>query len=80
MQTLVLNGLFGQIETIELSKLAAGSDPFHQFSQIKGTFGFASAFYKKLTFQYISEAGYTLGKKSSQVFDYRLGGYNQNYM
>ncbi|WP_299119057.1 patatin-like phospholipase family protein [uncultured Tenacibaculum sp.] len=63
-----------------LSRFAQGSDPFRQFSQIKGTLGFATTFYDKLTFQYISEAGLTLGKKSSQMFDFRLGGYNQNYI
>lgn len=63
-----------------LSKLAQGSDPFRQFSQVKGTLGFATTFYKKLTFQYTSQAGFTLGKKSSQMFDFRLGGYNQNYI
>ncbi|WP_420551920.1 patatin-like phospholipase family protein [Tenacibaculum aiptasiae] len=63
-----------------LSRFAQGSDPFRQFSQIKGTLGFATTFYDKFTFQYISEAGFTLGKKSSQMFDFRLGGYNQNYI
>jgi len=62
----------------QLSKLAPDSDPFHQFSQLGGTFGFASTFSDNLTFQYTSEVGYTLGKKSFEVFDYRLGGYNQN--
>ena len=64
----------------KLPKLVQGSEPFHQFSQISGTLGFATTFYNKLTFQYISGAGYTLGKKSSQMFDYRLGGYNKNYI
>ncbi|MCF2874712.1 MULTISPECIES: patatin-like phospholipase family protein [unclassified Tenacibaculum] len=63
-----------------LSRFAQGSDPFRQFSLIKGTLGFATTFYDKFTFQYISEAGLTLGKKSSQMFDFRLGGYNQNYI
>ncbi len=64
----------------QLSGLAQGSEPFRQFSQIGGKFGFVTTFYDKLTFHYISEAGYTLGKKASQMFDYRLGGYNQNYI
>ena len=64
----------------KLPKLSQGSDPFSQFSQAGGTFGFASTLYNKLTFQYTAEAGYTLGKKSSPVFDYRLGGYNKNYI
>lgn len=64
-----------------LGKLVEGSAPFHQFSQIGGTLGFATSFLdEKLTFHYISQAGYTLGKKSSEIFDYHLGGYNQNYI
>lgn len=64
----------------DLSKLAVGSQPFQQFSQADGRLGFATTFYNKLTFQYTSELGYTLGKKSSLMFDYRLGGYNKNYV
>eukprot|EP01090_Pellita_catalonica_P017148 TRINITY_DN5110_c0_g1_i2.p1 TRINITY_DN5110_c0_g1~~TRINITY_DN5110_c0_g1_i2.p1 ORF type:complete len:187 (-),score=17.51 TRINITY_DN5110_c0_g1_i2:17-577(-) len=63
-----------------LDELIQGSEPFHQFSQLGGTLGFATTFYDKLTFQYTSQAGYTLGKKSFEIFDYRLGGYNQNYI
>ncbi|TDQ28757.1 patatin-like phospholipase family protein [Tenacibaculum caenipelagi] len=63
-----------------LDELIENSAPFHQFSQLGGTLGFATTFYDKLTFQYTSQAGYTLGKKDSDIFDYRLGGYNQNYI
>ncbi|CAM1343188.1 patatin-like phospholipase family protein [Tenacibaculum aestuarii] len=63
-----------------LDGLLPNSEPFHQFSQLGGTIGFATTFYDKLTFQYTSQAGYTLGKKSFEIFDYHLGGYNQNYI
>ena len=63
-----------------LNKLIENSAPFQQFSQLGGTIGFATTFYNKLTFQYTTQAGYTLGKKDSDIFDYRLGGYNQNYI
>ncbi|MDO6674054.1 patatin-like phospholipase family protein [Tenacibaculum sp. 1_MG-2023] len=63
-----------------LDKLIENSGPFHQFSQLGGTLGFATTFYDKLTFQYTSQGGYTLGKKSFEIFDYHLGGYNQNYI
>lgn len=53
---------------------------FHQFSQLNGNVSFATTFWDKLTFQYISDVGYTLGNKTSLVFDYRLGGYNQNFI
>ncbi|CAL2103856.1 Patatin [Tenacibaculum sp. 190130A14a] len=57
---------------------SSAQQPFQQFSQLQGSVSFATTFMDKLTFQYISDAGYTLGKKSSLIFDYRLGGYNQN--
>ncbi|CAM1345794.1 patatin-like phospholipase family protein [Tenacibaculum crassostreae] len=64
-----------------LQTMVENSAPFQQFSQIGGEIGFATSFFKdRFTFQYTSEAGYTLGKKASQIFDYRLGGYNQNYI
>lgn len=63
-----------------LDQLIENSEPFHQFSQLGGTLGFATTFYDKLTFQYTSQVGYTLGKKSFEIFDYHLGGYNQNYI
>ena len=53
---------------------------FVQFSQIKGKLGFAKTFFNNLTFQYTSEAGFTLGKVKSQAFDFFLGGYNKNFV
>ncbi|CAL2090982.1 NTE family protein [Tenacibaculum sp. 190524A02b] len=61
------------------NEFPSGSDRFTQFSQLSGTIGFAKTFFDKLTFQYTSDAGYTLGNVSSEVFDFRLGGYNKNY-
>ena len=60
-----------------VDKLAEGSEPFSQFSQIDGTISSAYTI-GKFTFQYVIEAGYTLGEEKSQIFDYRLGGYNKN--
>ncbi len=53
---------------------------FAQFSQVKGKLGFAKTFFNKLTFQYTSQAGFTLGEVKSQAFDFFLGGYNQNFI
>lgn len=64
----------------KLLKLEAGSNPFSQFSQLEATLGGAVTLFKKLTLQYTSDIGYTLGKKPSQIFDYHLGGYNRNYI
>ncbi|CAM1350260.1 patatin-like phospholipase family protein [Tenacibaculum insulae] len=64
----------------KLDKLISSSDEFQQFSQLSGSLGFATMIFDKLSLQYTAEGGYTLGKKSSQIFDYRLGDYNQNYI
>lgn len=53
---------------------------FVQFSQVKGKLGFAKALNNKFTFQYVSEAGFTLGKVTSKTFDFLLGGYNENFI
>ncbi|CAL2079819.1 NTE family protein [Tenacibaculum sp. 190524A05c] len=63
-----------------LDKFALGSVAFNQYSQIDGRFSFAKTFWDRLTFQNILEAGFTLGEEDSEIFDYRLGGYNQNYI
>ncbi|MCH2033745.1 MAG: patatin-like phospholipase family protein [Tenacibaculum sp.] len=63
-----------------LNDFAPGSIGFNQYSQIDGRLSFAKTFWDKLTFQFISEAGFTLGEEDSEIFDYRLGGYNQNYI
>lgn len=53
---------------------------FRQFSQVKGKLGFAKTFYDALTFEFISEAGFTLGEVDSKDFDFSLGGYNENFI
>ena len=63
-----------------LDGLISGSQPFSQFSQLDAEVSGAHTIKKKLTFQYFLEAGYTLGEESSQIFDYRLGGYNRNFI
>ena len=50
------------------------------FSQAKGTLGFATSFAERFTFQNTNEAGFTIGNPSSNLFDFYLGGYNQNYI
>lgn len=53
---------------------------FKPFSQAKGTLGFAMTFADKFTFQNTNEAGFTLDSPTSDVFDFYVGGYNQNYI
>jgi NTE family protein len=53
---------------------------FKSFAQTKGKLGFATSLLDKLTLQMSSEAGFTLNETDSDVFDFYLGGYNQNYI
>lgn len=53
---------------------------FNSFAQTKGTLGFATTFFDRLTFQNTNEAGFTLNSNTPEIFDFFLGGYNQNYV
>lgn len=53
---------------------------FKQFAQAKGTLGFATTFGERFTFQMNNEAGFTFNSTGSNIFDFYLGGYNQNYV
>ncbi|TMM32470.1 patatin [Polaribacter aestuariivivens] len=56
------------------------SDNFERYAQAKGKIGFATSFWNKFTFQYTGEAGFSLDQVESGVFDFYLGGNNQNYI
>jgi NTE family protein len=56
------------------------NDDFRNFGQAKGSLGFATTFFNKLTFQNTNEAGFTIDNPTSNVFDFYVGGYNQNYI
>lgn len=53
---------------------------FRPFSQFKGTLGFATTFADRFTFQNTNEVGFTLDSPASDVFDFYVGGYNQNFI
>ena len=55
-------------------------DNFKSFAQINGRLGFVTTFWEALTFQYTNDAGFTFENPTSEVFDFYLGGYNQNYI
>ena len=55
-------------------------DNFENFSLLSGEIGYAHTFFDKLTFQVISEAGITLGNSPNEIFDYYLGGNNENFI
>jgi NTE family protein len=56
------------------------NEDFTPFSQFYGKLGYAHTFYDKLTVHYISEAGVTIGENNNGVFDYLLGGNNENFV
>ena len=56
------------------------NNDFRKFAQTRGTLGFVTTIADKFTFQMTNEAGFTLNNPSSEVFDFYLGGYNQNYI
>ncbi|ARV06831.1 patatin [Polaribacter sp. SA4-10] len=56
------------------------NNDFKPFLQGKGTLGFATTFWGKLTFQNTNEAGFVFNDANSDVFDFYLGGYNKNYI
>ncbi|WP_445748711.1 patatin-like phospholipase family protein [Polaribacter sp.] len=73
----------GYFADLNLKWFMASSDfneDFIQFAQAKGTLGFAKTFGERFTFQLNNEAGFTFNSPTSQIFDFYLGGYNQNYI
>lgn len=56
------------------------SNNFSKFLQLKGKLGVATSIGKDFIFRYTSEAGFTLDTPTSTVFDFYLGGINQNYI
>lgn len=51
---------------------------FEKFSILKGEMAFSKTFYKCLTLNLESEAGFTIGEQSVPFFDFVLGGYGYN--
>ena len=63
-----------------LNDFASGSIRFNQYSQVDALFSYATTFWKKFTFLNTYQFGATLGEEDSEILDYRVGGYNQNYI
>ncbi|MFY9241563.1 MAG: patatin-like phospholipase family protein [Polaribacter sp.] len=53
---------------------------FKPFAQAKGTIGIAETIAKRFTIQLTNEAGFTFENPTSNIFDFYLGGYNQNFI
>ena len=56
------------------------NDNFQPFGQALGTIGYAIPISRRLTFQHTSQAGFSLKDVSSNIFDFYLGSYNQNFI
>jgi len=62
---------------------AASSDytnSFNPFSQLRANFGIATTFFDKLTFQFFSEAGLTVGTNKNRALAFNVGGYGENFI
>lgn len=53
---------------------------FTPFSQLKADFGIALTAFDKLTFQFFSQAGFTLGDVDNRALEYNVGGYGKNFI
>jgi len=53
---------------------------FTPFSQLKADFGIALTAFDKLTFQFFSQAGFTLGDVDNRALEYNIGGYGENFI
>ncbi|MGY0408917.1 MAG: patatin-like phospholipase family protein, partial [Polaribacter sp.] len=54
------------------------SNDFKSFPQAKGTLGFVTSFWDNFSLKYTASAGFSLDQVKSTIFDFYLGGYNQN--
>lgn len=66
----------GDIQSYLISSNYTGN--FHPFSIAKGDFGIAGTLFKKTTFKFQTEAGFSFGSDSVTFFDFLLGGYGYN--
>lgn len=53
---------------------------FNPFSQLKADFGFAFSIWDKVTFQILSQAGFTLGDNENKALNFNVGGYGENFI
>ena len=76
----VTKGYFADLNFKWYLKSSDYNNNFKSFAQAKGTLGFATTFVDRFTFQMTNEAGFTLNNSIPDIFDFHLGGYNQNYI
>ena len=72
------NGYFADLN-FRWYKFASGGN-FRGFAQAKGTLGMAKTFWDRFTLQITNEAGFLIDSPANEIFDFYLGGYNQNFI
>ena len=73
-------GLFFEVNYVSYLLAFYSIYDFTPFSQLYGNIGYAHTFFDKLTLHVTGAAGTTLGSTGSGIFDYILGGNNENFV
>jgi NTE family protein len=73
-------GLFLDAGMLYYATSSDFNNTFNPFSQLKANFGIATTVFNKLTFQFISEAGLTLGENENRALTFNVGGYGENFI
>ena len=73
-------GLFLNAGLINYVVSSDYNNNFTPFSQAQVKFSAATTAFDKLTFQFFSEAGITIGDNQSRALSYNVGGYGDNYI
>lgn len=73
-------GLFLDAGILYYTASSDYTDSFDSFSQLKANFGIAITAFDKLTFQFFSEAGLTVGDNENRALTFNIGGYGENFI
>jgi NTE family protein len=74
------NGLFLDSGFLYYAASSDYTGDFSPFSQFKANFSIAKTAFNKLTFQFFSEAGFTVGENNIRAISFNIGGYGENYI
>jgi len=73
-------GLFLDAQILYYVASTDYNNNFNPFSHLKADFGFAFSVWDKLTFQVLSQAGFTLGENENKALNFNVGGYGENFI
>lgn len=74
------NGLFLDANALFYISSSDYGNNFSPFSQLNADFGVAITAFNKLTFQFFSQAGVTIGDNDNKALKYSVGGYGENFI